>query len=219
MPWVIPDAPALPEDFVPAAPGTPYPPVGPFVLPTVNFDPFADPQDGEPTLPQGPFPGVVVDIKDTIKRLEKSSIPGQAYDAWVFHFLVESLQFFGDAAATTIPQGQPRQGERTLLKYHVQYKRVVQVMQQWASYKNTSINDPSLGRQLQFNQNRSNVAPNSDPIAVQQAALDVERRALLNLASGSGKRRGGSSNRGRGRGRGGSSTGASTRTQQTIQNA
>ena len=154
-------------------------------------------------LPSGPWPGANIDIFDVTKDLKKSSIAGVAYDSSLIDFLARSVQYFGELALVKIPQGQPRQGELVQLKFHKHYLNIIDVLNQWASFKVTTKTESALGSQLQRNQVRLNQAPAIDTTVLSQAALDVERSSLLRLAGRGRVGRGGYNRRG---GRGGRSS-------------
>lgn len=180
---------------------------------TLNQGPFelantflATTADREKPLAPGSFPGASIDVFDTVKRLRKSKNAGIAYDTQVLEYTARTLQFFASSGyfvydtGNRDPENPQDRYEYVKIKHHEQFENAVQVFEQWASFKETQLNDASLGRQLQANQVQYNLAPSVHDQTRQQAALDVERRALLRLAGRGGFRRGGRGGRGGQRG-------------------
>ena len=174
--------------------------LGPFVAVPVdnpNQLPSIPTGDDASKLVPGPFPGVTIDPYDMIKIFMKSKNPSIAYDTQIINYLVATLQYFGTTAVFKSPSNQFH-----LVKYAQQYHNAILVLQQWASFKQTSLNDKSLATSLSQIQVSQNLAPSIDDTSFNVANLNLERRALLRLAGGSRVGRGGrGSGRGRGRGR------------------
>ncbi len=212
MSFTVPGAPRFTHNTIPAIPT--FPVNKPFVPNDYNRT------DDFPFAPQGfedgaAWPGAKIDPLDTIKRLRKDKNPYVAYDTQVIEYLVKSLQFFGEFASY---KNGNESGEDDMdwskLEDHIQFYRCQQLLEQWAAFKETTFTDPTMGRTLQSNQVRANIAPALGQAPLQQAALDIERRALVSIASGSGQR-----HRGRGRGRGAARGRGSTRAAATIAEA
>ncbi|KAF9115113.1 hypothetical protein BGX30_006398, partial [Mortierella sp. GBA39] len=157
-------------------------------------------------LEPGPWPGLNVNVINTIKRQQNNNNPSIAFNAQVIQYLVLTIQFLGSAATIRDPPNQDPDDDGVWGKVedHVQFYRATEIMEQWASYKQKEYHDPSLSRQLQEDQVAQNTAPAATTTAIDNANTTIERRALLTLAGrggfgrGEGRGRGGRGGRGRG---------------------
>jgi hypothetical protein len=180
---------------IPLVPKHNFPPTGPFTTPT-ELDFFQQQDDLDlpesRTIPSGAWPGEVIDIFETIKRLKKSSNKSHAYDVQLIEYLARTVQLFGQIGLFHNPENVSQESnEWARLFDHRHYDNVRKILEQWAAYKETSILDPTLGHALQQTQVHHNVAPTIDVQSLQQAMLDVERRAIVGLAGGGRVGRGG----------------------------
>lgn len=180
---------------IPLVPKHNFPPTGPFITPdTRDFFQREDDLDRPETegILYGAWPGEQVDVFETIKRLKKSSNKSQAYDVHLVEYLARTVQLFGSIGLFHNPDNVSQEtNEWARLHDHRHFDNVRKILEQWASYKETSVLDPALGTALQQMQVQHNTAPAVDMQTIQLAKADVERRALISLASGSRVGRGG----------------------------
>ncbi|KAF9924817.1 hypothetical protein BGZ65_008129 [Modicella reniformis] len=143
-----------------------------------TFLPLPDAPGEGRAFPEGPFPNIDVDTGSIINRLKQSPIPGVAYDTQIIDYLTRTIRFFGE---NDLYYDGAKEYHKLL--NHGQYSSAVSVFYQWANFKQTSLRDPALCRQLQENQIKDNLPPAISHVTLQHAAQDVARHAVVALAS------------------------------------